>query len=322
MTVLATIPTSHVTVPTILRGALNGQLDASVLRSPDYHTGTAYRLFAPVSYAMEAMHAAALREGVKLDTTGRYRNYARQLALFLDRYSETPIDGRPTKWWNGKTWWQKPGVAMAATPGTSNHGLGLADDLAKDDNDDNVVESIGTAVLEWLRDNAARFGFGLETRVEAWHWHWIGGDALSQDVVDELDHAGVAIPDLSGFGFTVPEPTPPPPPPPPPPTPPPSEEDDMKPRLARLDTNGYHLRRGVPGIGADILRAKEANRLKAKLDAGEQVPYVSPVDGTPITAFESSKPGGIPTLDETDMDLSVGYITFDSTAGAVGGDEG
>lgn len=96
----------------------------------------------------------------------------------------------------------------------------------------------------------------------------------------------------------------------------------MTPRIARSATNQYHLRRGVPGVGADNLRSNEANRLKAKLDAGESVPYVSPVDGTPITAFYSDKPGGIPTLDETDLDLLVGYITFDSTAGAVGGDEG
>lgn len=321
MTVLATIPTSSVTVPTVLRGASNGQLDASGLRSPDYHTSTVYQLFAPVSYAMEAMHAAAEREGVKLDTTGRYRSYSRQLSLFLERYSEEPIAGRPTKWWNGATWWQKSGVAMAATPGSSNHGLGLADDLAKDDNDDRTVESIGDAVLTWLRDNAVRFGFGLETRVEAWHWHWIGGDALSQDVVDELDHAGTAIPDLSAFGFTVPAPTPPPPPVDP--TPPPTQEDhEMTPRIARSATNPYALRRGVPGVGADVLRSNEHNRLKAKLDAGEQVPYVSPVDGTPITAFDSAKPGGIPTLDETDVDLLVGYVTFDSTVGTVGGDEG
>lgn len=317
MTVIATIPTSKVTVPTILVGASNGQLDASVLRSPDYHTNNAYKLFVPVSYAMEAMHAAAERVDVHIDTTGRYRSYARQEALFLERYSPTEIAGRPTKRWNGQTWWQKPGVAMAATPGTSNHGLGLADDLAKDDNSDHVVESVNDATLTWLRDNAIRFGFGLETRIEAWHWHWIGGDSLSQSVVDELDAADITIPDLSGFGFTVPDPTPPPVPPDPTPQPP-EEVDHMQPRIARSSTNGYALRRGVPGIGADLLRSNEANRLKAKLDAGEPVPYASPLDGSPITAFDSSKPGGIPTLDETDLDLLVGYVTFDSKTGDEG----
>lgn len=95
-----------------------------------------------------------------------------------------------------------------------------------------------------------------------------------------------------------------------------------KPVIARSSTNVYAIRRGMPGVGADVLRSREYRRLKAKLDAGEPVPYVSPLDGTPITAFDSSKPGGIPVLDEDDMDLMVGYVTYDSTVGTAGGDEG
>lgn len=210
---MATFTTS-VTVPTFLRDKANGQLLSEWLRSPDGTSAMSRRLFTPVSYAMQAMHYAAEADGVELRTTGRYRDYDRQVALFLERYSPVPIPGRPTKTWNGATWWQKPGVAMAATPGTSNHGLGLADDLAEEDSTppDNVPESLGWDDIGWIDAHQAGFGFGLETTKEQWHRHWVGGDALSQLVVDVLHANGVTVPDLSAFGFTVPAPAPTPPP--------------------------------------------------------------------------------------------------------------
>lgn len=218
MSLIETVPTTSVTVPTFLRRADNGKLPDGWMRAPDGSTRADFRMFLPVSYAMTALHLLALRDGIDLRTTGRYRTYARQVALFKERYSPTPLAGRPTKWWNGQTWWLKPGMAMAATPGTSNHGLALADDLAEEDDGDTAVESIDDSTLEWLRDNAPACGFALETRKERWHWHWIGGDRLSQLVVDVLAVCGVAIPDLSGFGFAVPAPTPPTTP---------EEDDDM-----------------------------------------------------------------------------------------------
>lgn len=214
MSVIDTVPTTKVTVPAFLAGYANGQLPIDILRCPDLdRTSVAayWRMFVPVSWAMTAMQIAAKADvGADniLDTTGRYRSLEQQTSLFLSRYTTTPIDGQPTKTWNGLTWYQKVGVAMAATPGTSNHGLGLADDLAEDPDqfDGTAVVWLDDDSLIWLRDNAADFGFGLETRKERWHWHWIGGDAIPQRAADTLRTAGITIPDLSGYGFTVPPP--------------------------------------------------------------------------------------------------------------------
>jgi hypothetical protein len=59
---------------------------------------------------------------------------------------------------------QAQGGATAATPGTSNHGLGVAIDI-----------QITSQTLAWLNAHAAQFGFdnaqGQATRpVENWHW--------------------------------------------------------------------------------------------------------------------------------------------------------
>lgn len=218
MALIDTVETSNVTVPTFLAGYKNGELPSDILRCPDLDrtsTSDVWKMFVPVSWAWTAMQIAAKADGHILDTTGRYRSAARQEALFRERYKpgEENNDGCGSKLWQGQRWYlqrsDKGGcMAMAATPGTSNHGLGLADDIAEDPDqfDGTGVVSLDDPTLIWLRDNAADFGIGLETHKERWHWHWIGGNALSQRVVDVLRAAGLTIPDLSGYGFTVPPP--------------------------------------------------------------------------------------------------------------------
>ena len=88
----------------------------------------------PTAHAeMQAMRAAAARAGILLKSAGfhdSYRPYETQDRTFRARYSTSPIPGRPTKRWLGRTWWLRPGMATAAVPGTSNHGRGLAVDTA------------------------------------------------------------------------------------------------------------------------------------------------------------------------------------------------
>lgn len=68
----------------------------------------------------------------------------------------------------------KPG--LAASPGTSNHGWGLAIDLC-------TSENRSTAVMSWLADNGPTFGWdnpdwarrGGSGAYEPWHWEYVPG---------------------------------------------------------------------------------------------------------------------------------------------------
>ena len=87
------------------------------------------------------MRAAAARDGVLIGVTDSYRSYAAQVDLAR----------RKGLYQNG---------GLAAVPGTSQHGWGLAVDVD--------TNSRGT---QWLRANAARFGFATIPR-EPWHWEF------------------------------------------------------------------------------------------------------------------------------------------------------
>ena len=99
--------------------------------------------------AMSAAFAGAF--GTPICITDSYRTYQSQVRL----YGEKP--------------------ALAAVPGTSNHGWGLAVDLC------GGIESFGTAQYGWLKANAGRFGFlhpdwaePGNGREEPWHWEYAG----------------------------------------------------------------------------------------------------------------------------------------------------
>jgi hypothetical protein len=98
------------------------------------------------------MAAAAAKDGVRLKVTDAYRTYDEQ------------VDVKRRK---GK---------MAATPGRSNHGWGLAFDI--DVGGGNEKNS----TFNWLRENAHRFGFKgpLQSPYEPWHWEYSGGGGGEQ----------------------------------------------------------------------------------------------------------------------------------------------
>ncbi len=65
---------------------------------------------------------------------------------------------------------------LCATPGTSNHGWGVAFDLG------GGVQSFGTSQHRWMQRNAGRFGFVHPSwaqrggsKPEPWHWEFVGG---------------------------------------------------------------------------------------------------------------------------------------------------
>lgn len=176
-------PYKPLVLPTELRSYKNGQLPVNRLA----RVKAGGQMFAPVAYWFNEMYDAALAAGFKLRNEGDYRSFSRQLTLFNDRYSLVD-DGRiptVTRTYEGKTWYLKKGMSPSATPDPtgvkgSNHGWGLAMDLAYEVND--KVISMGGKCLEWLCGNAPKWGFYLQgsdpksKEFEAWHWQYVLGD--------------------------------------------------------------------------------------------------------------------------------------------------
>jgi GH25 family lysozyme M1 (1,4-beta-N-acetylmuramidase) len=175
----ADLPIRPVIMPADLVGQPNGKLPDRILTPV-----AGGRLHHAAAWAWNALVAAAAVDGVQLYPVSTYRTYDQQVALFTARYTTTYLAGQPSKLWNGQRWYKRYGVATAATPGTSNHGRGLAIDAGVRHN--GVTVSItrdpdGTGPLrpgiEWLRANALRFGFSWElVPEEPWHIRYVAGD--------------------------------------------------------------------------------------------------------------------------------------------------
>ena len=138
--------------------------------------------------AFNAMYDAALAAGHKLRNIGDYRPFEGQLSMFMDRYDQNPTGRKPevTRTYQGKKWYLKKGKSPSGTPGTSNHGFGLAIDLAVDAKG-KIVGIGGTKAYAWMTQNAPNYGFYLQgtptkpdgkanPEYEAWHWQYCIGD--------------------------------------------------------------------------------------------------------------------------------------------------
>ena len=182
MTTYTVLP---IIMPTDLAGQKNGEINPALLRDIKAPGGKLHRLAAT---AWNAMQLAAYFDGIELKHVGAYRPITEQIKLFNTRYQDTPTGRTPqvTRTYMGKTWYLKKGVAPAGSPGTSNHGIGLAIDVA----------SCSGKRLEWLlgdgfmTSNALKYGFSWEVRdganAEAWHIRYVAGDTLPQAVTDAL----------------------------------------------------------------------------------------------------------------------------------------
>lgn len=105
--------------------------------------------------------AFALEFGHPIEMSDSYRSYAQQVE---------------TKKSKGR---------LAAEAGTSNHGWGLAIDLASNIND------FGTKEHKWMRENAAKFGWVLPAWAndgkgieEPWHWEYTGKPDVAVDEIE------------------------------------------------------------------------------------------------------------------------------------------
>ncbi len=99
-----------------------------------------HRLWSPAAQSFQQMTAAAQAAGVNIGVTDSYRSIEGQRAVAAEKglYSQG---------------------GLAATPGTSNHGWGIALDLDLD-----------SEAQAWMRANGPRFGFVEDVPREPWHW--------------------------------------------------------------------------------------------------------------------------------------------------------
>lgn len=180
---MAQPPCIKVAFPSALKPYKNGQLPEELLAK----VKTGGKMYAPAAEQFNKMYDAALAAGHKLRNVGDYRSYQGQLNMFLSRYSTTDMGRKPQvrRTFEGKYWYLKPGMAPSATPDPSgkkgsNHGWGLAIDLAYEQN--GKLIGMGGACFDWLCENAPKFGFYLQTSDrkskfwEAWHWQYCLGD--------------------------------------------------------------------------------------------------------------------------------------------------
>ena len=139
--------------------------------------------------AWMAMCEKAKAEGVELKPTSSgdtYRDYETQKKGFLTRYQLEDTGTGSTKTFEGKTWYLKKGMAMLATPGKSQHNLGLAVDIA------NASEP---KRLNWLVANVKDFGFSWEVvPSEPWHIRYVNGDTPPAAVSAWMEANGVTKP--------------------------------------------------------------------------------------------------------------------------------
>jgi hypothetical protein len=132
--------------------------------------------------AYHVMAKAASKAGVEIRVVSGFRTMAEQEKLY-SCYKKCNCNG----------------CALAAKPGYSNHQSGHALDL----------NTRAAGVLEWLKANAAKYGFKRTVPSEPWHWEWWGGGpgggpckvpttlaslAPDEDEIDE-DETGACEPD-------------------------------------------------------------------------------------------------------------------------------
>ena len=129
-------------------GYSNGMIPAQALCSPT--TAPGHLLRCDAAAAFDSMAAAYVRDtGTNLCITDSYRSFAAQVTTF---------EKKPT---------------LAAVPGTSNHGWGLAVDLC------GGIETFGSPGFRWMKANAAKYGYihpswasKTGSRPEPWHWEF------------------------------------------------------------------------------------------------------------------------------------------------------
>ena len=124
-------------IPNDLVAYGNGKIPASALEPVGT---TRHKLWGPAAEALTRMMSDAAKDGVQIGITDSYRPYGEQVDLARRKglYSQG---------------------GLAAKPGTSEHGWGMAADL-----------DLNAKALSWVRQNGEKYGFFNTASRESWHW--------------------------------------------------------------------------------------------------------------------------------------------------------
>lgn len=207
-----TLPINNsIKVPSTSSQYANGNLPANVLQQVQFVETTC--LCEPTAArAFTACFAAAKKAlpSLRIKDVGDYRSVQAQITLFVDKgpntdgrykpvsqaeYNNTPAAHRKiwsiaSKYGYNSIYWIKNYAkfgywpATAATPESSNHGRGLAIDVAEEYDNDSAADPISVAFVTWLCNNAPRFGIFASLTSEPWHWQYVTGDSIPQAVLD------------------------------------------------------------------------------------------------------------------------------------------
>jgi hypothetical protein len=133
------------------------------------------QLFKAAAASYERVMRALKKAGVPTRGTTHadhaHRTLARQIYLLERNYDHTPRAGLTDnnggiRYWNGRTWYRKPGHSTVAEPGTSNHGRGVAVDFQGLGDYDSATWAIAARILRehgWSNTEGKSIG-------EWWHW--------------------------------------------------------------------------------------------------------------------------------------------------------
>lgn len=191
------LPITPMRQPSTLNGQANGRLAPHLLVPVGVGNALQEATAARSWRALFASMRAAT--GIDLRHVGHYRTYQEQVNLFLSRYEpvgygtfvitptsrrktweDGPRLGYPSKWWRKIRRSDGSYPATAASPGTSNHGWGLALDLAEEYDADPQPDPIRNQMVNWLVAHAGTYGISAELQSEPWHWRYVAGDAIPQ----------------------------------------------------------------------------------------------------------------------------------------------
>ena len=121
-----------------------------------------------VAVAYLKMKEAASKEGIKISLTSGFRPaYGPNLTAKTEKGKTIKITTQEYLYngWIAK----KPGFNLAAAPGKSNHGNGIALDLTTGSR---KKRSLNSSVYKWLVTNSWKFGFVRAVKSEEWHFEY------------------------------------------------------------------------------------------------------------------------------------------------------